>query len=130
MLTTLETQGIQPTVLLLEKSPTVRKIIQWTLQRRHIRVAVEGNAVDALTFILNEKPAVILLDTSLPDLDAYQFCQIIRKNVASQHIPIIFLHGKHQVLDRERAQAAGPAKWLQKPFHSEELLQSVKSCLL
>jgi twitching motility two-component system response regulator PilG len=130
MLTTLETHGIQPTVLLLNKSPTVRKIIQLTLQRRHIRVAVEGNAVDALTFILNEKPAVIFLDTSIPDLDAYQFCQIIRKNVESQHIPVIFLHGKHHVLDKERVQAAGPTQWLQKPFNSEELLRAVKSCFL
>jgi twitching motility two-component system response regulator PilG len=129
MLTTFETQGIQPTALLLEKNPAVCKIIQWTLQRRHIRVAMGGNAVDALTFILNEKPAVILLDTSIPDLDAYQFCQIIRKNVESQHIPIIFLHGKHHMLDRERA-VAGPTKWLQKPFSSEELLQSIKSFLL
>ena len=50
----------EPTVLVVDDSPTVRKIVQMTLQREHIRVITAGDGLSALTSVADEMPAVIL----------------------------------------------------------------------
>ncbi len=59
----------EPTVLVVDDSPTVRKIVQMTLQREHIRVITASDGLSALTSVADEMPAVILLDIQLPRMD-------------------------------------------------------------
>src|SRR5919109_651294 len=118
-----------PTVLVVDDSPTVRKIVQMTLQREHIRVITAGDGLSALTSVADEMPAVILLDIQLPRMDGYHICQIIRKNLQFRQIPIIMLSGKDGLFDKMRGRLAGSTEYLTKPFDSAELVQTVKKHL-
>src|SRR5438045_8538565 len=89
----------ETTVLVVDDSPTVRKIVQMILQREHIRVITAGDGLSALTSVADEMPAVILLDIQLPRMDGYHICQIIRKNLQFRQIPIIMLSGIDVLLD-------------------------------
>jgi len=109
---------VEPTVLVVDDSPTVRKIVQMTLQREHIRVITVGDGLSALTSVADEMPAVILLDIQLPRMDGYQICQIIRKNLQFRQIPIIMLSGKDGLFDKMRGRLAGSTEYLTKPFDS------------
>ena len=109
----------EPTVLVVDDSPTVRKIVQMTLQREHIRVITAGDGLSA----------VILLDIQLPRMDGYHICQIIRKNLQFRQIPIIMLSGKDGLFDKMRGRLAGSTEYLTKPFDSVELVQTVKKHL-
>ena len=46
----------EPTVLVVDDSPTVRKIVQMTLQREHIRVITASDGLSALTSVADEMP--------------------------------------------------------------------------
>jgi len=120
---------IEPTVLVVDDSPTVRKIVQMTLQREHIRVITAGDGLSALTSVADEMPALILLDIQLPRMDGYHICQIIRKNLQFRQIPIIMLSGKDGLFDKMRGRLAGSTEYLTKPFDSAELVQTVKKHL-
>jgi len=122
---------LEPTVLVEDDSPTVRKIVQMTLQREHIRVITAADGLSALTSVADEMPAVILLDIQLPrGLDGYHICQIIRKNLQFRQIPIIMLSGKDGLFDKMRGRLAGSTEYLTKPFDSAELVQTVKKHLV
>lgn len=119
-----------PTVLVVDDSPTVRKIVQMTLQREHIRVITVGDGLSALSAVADEIPALILLDIQLPRMDGYYICHIIRKNLQFRQIPIIMLSGKDGLFDKMRGRLAGSTEYLTKPFDSEELIQTVKKYLV
>ncbi|MGH2507409.1 MAG: response regulator [Ktedonobacteraceae bacterium] len=121
---------VEPTVLVVDDSPTVRKIVQMTLQREHIRVITASDGLSALTSVADEIPALILLDIQLPRMDGYHICQIIRKNLQFRQIPIIMLSGKDGLFDKMRGRLSGSTEYLTKPFDSVELVQTVKKHLV
>ncbi len=121
---------VEPTVLVVDDSPTVRKIVQMALQREHIRVITASDGLSALTSVADEVPAVILLDIQLPRMDGYHICQIIRKNLQFRQIPIIMLSGKDGLFDKMRGRLSGSTEYLTKPFDSVELVQTVKKHLV
>src|ERR1700737_3139067 len=120
----------EPTVLVVDDSPTVRKIVQMTSQREHIRGNTASDGLSALTSVADEIPAVILLDIQLPRMDGYHICQIIRKHLQFRQIPIIMLSGKDGMFDKMRGKLAGSTEYLTKPFDSFELVQTVKKHLV
>ncbi len=115
-----------PVVLVVDDSPTVRKIVQLTLQRENMRVITASDGLSALAAVADEDPDVILLDIMLPRMDGYNICRIIRDKKEFRHIPIIMLSGKDGLFDKVRGRLAGSSEYLTKPFDSVELVQSVK----
>lgn len=119
----------EPVVLVVDDSPTVRKIVQLTLQREHIRVVTAGDGLTGLASVSDELPDVILLDIMLPHMDGYNICQIIRRNMSFRDLPIIMLSGKDGLFDKMRGKLAGSTEYITKPFDSSELVQTVKRYL-
>jgi twitching motility two-component system response regulator PilG len=118
-----------PVVLVVDDSPTVRKIVQLTLQRENMRVITASDGLSALAAVADEDPDLILLDVMLPRMDGYNICRIIRDKMEFRHIPIIMLSGKDGLFDKVRGRLAGSSEYLTKPFDSVELVQSVKKHL-
>ncbi|WIG58351.1 MAG: Two-component transcriptional response regulator, LuxR family [Ktedonobacterales bacterium] len=116
----------EPVVLVVDDSPTVRKIVQLTLQRERIRVVTAGDGLSALATVADEQPDLILLDIMLPKMDGYNICQVVRKNMAYRDLPIIMLSGKDGLFDKMRGKLAGSTEYMTKPFDSAELVQTVK----
>src|SRR6478752_8346081 len=120
---------VEPVVLVVDDSPTVRKIVQLTLQRERIRVVTAGDGLTALAAVADEQPDLILLDIMLPRMDGYNICQVIRKNLAYRDLPIIMLSGKDGLFDKMRGRLAGSTEYMTKPFDSAELAQTIKRYL-
>jgi twitching motility two-component system response regulator PilG len=113
-------------VLIVDDSPTVRKIVQLTLQREGINVIAASDGLAALAAVADYQPDLILLDIMLPHMDGYSICQVIRKNPDYQHTPIIMLSGRDGLFDKMRGRLAGSSEYLTKPFDSRELVQAVQ----
>jgi len=122
-------QVAEPVVLVVDDSPTVRKIVQLTLQRERIQVVTAGDGLSALAAVADEQPDLILLDIMLPRMDGYNICQVVRKNMAYRDLPIIMLSGKDGLFDKMRGRFAGSTEYITKPFDSSELVQTVKRYL-
>ncbi len=92
----------QQVVLVVDDSPTVRKIVQITLQRENIRVVTAGDGLSALAAVSDTQPDLILLDIVLPRMDGYNICHLIRNNPEYHDLPIIMLSGKDGIFDKMR----------------------------
>ncbi len=62
------------------------------------------------------KPALILLDVDMPDMDGYEAINILKSNPDTLKIPVIFLTGKHEEEDELRGLSLGAIDYISKPF--------------
>lgn len=115
-----------PVVLVVDDSPTIRKIVEITLKRQGVQVVSAPSGVIALAAIANTPPQLILLDIMLPKVNGYQICQIIRRNPEYKHIPVVMLSGKDGVFDKVRGKLVGATEYITKPFEPRDLLHVVR----
>lgn len=115
-----------PVVLVVDDSPTIRKIVEITLKRYGVQVASAPSGVIALAAIANTPPQLILLDIMLPKVNGYQICQLIRRNPDYRHIPVVMLSGKDGVFDKVRGRLVGATEYITKPFEPRDLLRVVR----
>lgn len=66
-------------------------------------------------------PYLILLDVSMPEMGGFEFCELLKKNVNTRDIPIIFISALSQSKDRIRGFQLGAVDYISKPFELEEV---------
>lgn len=71
-------------------------------------------------------PDLILLDIIMPDLNGYEVCKHLKLNPKTQEIPVIFLSGLHEALDKVKAFQVGAADYITKPFKAEEVIARIE----
>ncbi len=91
-----------------------------------VRIAISGET--ALNLILNNNfiPDLILLDIMMPEMDGYEVCRHLKANIATQHIPIIFLTALNSVDSEEKGLALGASDYITKPFSPAIVRRRVK----
>lgn len=86
---------------------------------------IANNSEEALSK-LNNKPDIILLDITMPEMDGLQLCQAIRNHVIC---PILFLTAKITEQDKVNGLRAGGDDYITKPFSLQELTARVEAHL-
>jgi twitching motility two-component system response regulator PilG len=114
------------TVLVVDDSPTVLKIVGMALARHGHEVVVAANAMQALAKLDEVLPDLVLLDINMPHMDGYQLCKLIRANPSTGELPVVMLSGKDGFFDRVRGKLAGSTDYLTKPFDPVTLVQVVE----
>lgn len=117
------------TILVVDDSPTVRKLVAMTLEKRGYRVATAFDGVAAIKEIAAQNPSLILMDVNMPRLDGYQLCKLVKKHDSTRHIPVIMLSGKDGMFDRLRGKLVGCTGYITKPFVPEALIETVERYL-
>ncbi|NKE46304.1 response regulator [Roseomonas frigidaquae] len=75
------------------------------------------------------KPAIILTDLNMPNMDGIAFIKEARRNAATRFTPIVVLTTESSAGKREEARAAGASAWLIKPTEPNALLSTLKQLL-
>jgi len=117
--------GEPATVMVVDDSPTIRKILSLTLERAGFQVIAEPNGEAALARLQTTVPRVILLDIAMPDLDGYEVCKRIKGDPRTSAVPVIMLSGKGAFFDKVKGHMAGATEYLTKPFETPEVLAVV-----
>lgn len=117
--------GDAATVLVVDDSPTIRRILGLTLERAGYRVIAEANGQSALDRLKDLVPRVVLLDIAMPDLDGYEVCKRIKQDPRTTAVPVIMLSGKGAFFDKVKGHMAGATEYLTKPFETPEVLAVV-----
>ncbi len=113
-------------ILVVDDSPTICKLVAITLEKHGYHVVSAPDGLEGLAKVNDTHPNLILLDITMPRMDGYQLCRIVKSNPATQHIPVIMLSGKDGFFDKVRGRAAGAASHITKPFEATTLLQTVQ----
>jgi|DewCreStandDraft_5_1066085.scaffolds.fasta_scaffold00232_60 twitching motility two-component system response regulator PilG len=113
-------------VLIVDDSPTIRRIVEMTLQRAGYEVLTADTGIAALAAVVDHRPDLILLDVMLPSMNGYHVCQLIKRNQRARDIPVVMLTGKDGVFDKVRGRLVGAAAYMTKPFTPGALLAVVE----
>ncbi len=75
----------------------------------------------ALIAAKKEKPDLILLDITMPEMDGYEVCRQLKRDVQLKEIPVLFISALSHTDEKVNAFEAGGVDYITKPFHIEEL---------
>jgi PAS domain S-box-containing protein len=110
-------------IFVIEDERDARELLQTLLEDRGAKVTTFGTANEALAAFKTAKPAVIVSDIGLPQMDGYQFMRALRASEGRhERTPALALTAFARPEDRKRALVAGYQAHLAKPFDVAELL--------
>lgn len=119
-------------VMIVDDSPTIRKLVSMTLEEAGYGVVTACDGMQALGKLnghspdLNGRlPNLILLDITMPRMDGYQVCKIIKGYKQTKGIPVVMLSGKDGFFDKVRGRIAGSTDYITKPFKPQALVDAV-----
>jgi CheY-like chemotaxis protein len=116
-------------ILVVDDSPTVRKLISGKLEKCGHEVVCAVDGADALEKIKELKPDLVLLDITMPRMDGYQVCKHIRGDEETKDVPVVMISGKDGFFDKVRGRMAGTSGYITKPFGPETLMKTVETYL-
>lgn len=114
------------TVLIVDDSPTICRLVTTTLRKQGYQVYAATDGMDALAKMNELIPSLILLDITMPRLDGYQLCKIIKRNKDLRNTPVVMLSGKDGLLDKVKGRMAGASDYITKPFNPNTLIKAVR----
>lgn len=113
-------------ILAVDDSLTVRKIVSITLERLGYRVLTAADGMQALARLSEETPDLVLLDITMPRMDGYQVCKVIKQAPLTKSIPVVMLSGKDGFFDKVKGRLAGATDYITKPFREATLAEVVE----
>jgi twitching motility two-component system response regulator PilG len=116
-------------ILVVDDSPTVRKLIAGKLEKCGHEVVCANDGVEAMERLEHIVPDLILLDITMPRMDGYQVCKQIRTNNATKDVTVVMISGKDGFFDKVRGRMAGATGYITKPFGPETLMKAVEMYL-
>ena len=116
-------------ILYVEDNPENRLLIRRVLEAEGYTVAEAENAAQALAFIQEHTPALILMDINMPDVDGYTLTAQLKTYPHLVDVPIIALTANVMRGDRERTLAAGCDGYIQKPIDVDSLPAEIQKYL-
>lgn len=116
-------------ILIVDDSPDALKLLGYTLHRAGFEIKVAQSGREAIEHVLEDPPALIILDIMMPEMDGFETCRQIRKLAQGERIPIIMLTAKSQLEDKVEGFEAGADDYVTKPVLPAELIARVKALL-
>jgi len=114
------------TILVVEDEPSLQETLVYNLEKQGYTVEAAGDGRTAIEAARRMKPDLIVLDIMLPELDGFEVCKILRKEMST---PILMLTARDDEIDRVVGLEVGADDYLTKPFSMRELLARVKAQL-
>jgi len=116
-------------ILLVESDISALRTMEALLRRSGYGVRCSPSGQLALTLAQSDPPALILLDLSLPDMDAIEVYRKFMEDPQTSAIPVVFLGEPDAIRDKLRALGASGLDYLTKPFGAEEVLARLRTRL-
>ena len=110
-------------VLVVEDNPANMKLTSLLLRGAGHVVLSAVDAETGLRLAHDEQPDLILMDIQLPGMDGLAATAILKRDAATEAIPVIALSALAMKADKERSQTAGCDAYLVKPLRYKELYE-------
>ncbi|SEK70672.1 two-component system, OmpR family, phosphate regulon response regulator PhoB [Roseovarius nanhaiticus] len=119
----------RPTVLLVEDEPAQREVLAYNLEAAGLNVIRAGDGEEALLFVAEGAPDLILLDWMLPNVSGIEVCRQIKSRPDTRAVPIIMLSARTEEVDMVRGLDTGADDYMTKPYSLAELMARVQAQL-
>jgi signal transduction histidine kinase len=112
-------------IVVAEDSPTQAELLREALHAEGYGVTLSGNGVEALEAARRVKPALIITDVVMPDMDGYQLCRAVKADAALRDIPVMIVTSLREIDDIVMALESGADNFIRKPFDPKALLARI-----
>jgi len=113
----------------VDDSKTVQRQVKLILETAGYRVLPMLDPTHALSVLAREEPMLILMDISMPEINKYELCRLLRQSAELKTVPVVMLTGRDGAIDRLRARMVGATDYLTKPFDPQHLLDLVETSI-
>ena len=117
------------TILVVDDEPDITALVAYHLAKVGYRVSTAATGADALRAAREERPALIVLDRMLPDIDGDEVLAQLRAGPRGHDIAVLVLTARRDESDRIRGLALGADDYLTKPFSPQELVLRIAAIL-
>lgn len=119
-------------ILIVDDEPHIRLLLEQTLEEfadKGVEILTSGNGKEALEIIKVERPSLIYLDATLPGINGYDVCDIVKNDLKLEDIYIVMLTARGQELDKQRGVIAGANVYMTKPFNPDAIIEKTSEVL-
>ena len=114
------------TILVVEDESSIASFVALYLKNAGYGVQTVGTGSEAIETVESGRPALVVLDLMLPDIDGIEVCRRIRQR---SDVPVLMLTARDEDIDKIIGLEVGADDYLTKPFNPRELVARVKSIL-
>jgi len=118
-----------PVILAVDDSPSMRKMVSFTLTGAGYQVVEAVDGVDALEKAQSQSFDLVLTDQNMPRLDGLGLTRKLRDHPLFKTTPILMLTTESSDLMKQAGRAAGATGWLVKPFDPTRLIEVIKKVI-
>jgi two-component system phosphate regulon response regulator PhoB len=120
---------MKPKILVVDDEPDALEVLGFKLKEAGFAPIFAKDGVRAIAAARDERPALIVLDLMLPEVDGLEVCKILRRDPGTAMIPILMLTAKASEMDRVLGLELGADDYVTKPFSPRELVLRIKKLL-
>jgi DNA-binding response OmpR family regulator len=120
---------MKPKILVVDDEPDALEILGFKLKEAGYAPIFAKDGTRAIKVARDERPALIVLDLMLPEVDGLEVCKILRRDPATSAIPILMLTARAGEMDRVLGLELGADDYVTKPFSPRELVLRIKKLL-
>ena len=106
-------------ILIIDDVETNRFVLRRIISDMGYQPVLAENGMQGLKIMERIIPDLILLDVAMPEMDGFEFCEIIKKDVKTRNVPIIFISAFDAPQDIVKGFEMGGADYVTKPFIQE-----------
>ncbi len=118
-----------PCILIVDDNQQLASVMQIALKRAGFEAHTAFSGSDALNWLAQRKPDVIILDLMMPGMNGFSLLRQLRASETSRTLPVIVLTARSDPESRRQSQSAGADDFLTKPVRSPELVEHVRRAL-
>ena len=115
---------MKPVALIVDDEPQIRRLLRVVLEGENYQVQEAENGQQGLTEIANRRPAIILLDLGLPDMEGLEVLKLFRE---WSEAPVLVLSVRDDEQSKVAALDSGAEDYVTKPFSTAELLARLRA---
>lgn len=116
-------------ILVVDDDEMARALLEAAFTAKGHEVIMAANGRDALTMVREKQPQLIILDVTMPKMDGFHLCRLIKYDTRFKHIPIIFTSALTSEADKKVGITCGGDTYVEKPFNIKALIDIVERYL-
>lgn len=116
-------------ILIVDDERHIVEFLVMSLRQNHYESLIAYDGYEAIAVARSERPDLILLDSMLPGIDGAETCAVLKKDLTTRDIPIIFLTAKSEEDDKVTGLGLGADDYITKPFSLRELFARIEAVL-
>ncbi len=116
-------------ILVVDDSPTIRKLIGYVLRKKDYTTEEAEDGMDAMEKLSSSEIDLVIVDLNMPNMDGISFVRNLRSSYYNLDLPVIMLTTTSDNDLKREAYGAGVNMFLNKPIQPEVLIYKIESLL-